>query len=112
MFKAVQDGTQAAVLVPTTLLAQQHFTTFSERFAALPGPRRGAQPVPHRGAGPQGGLPGWPPGEVDVVIGTHRLLGPDLTFKDLGLLVVDEEQRFGVGHKETHQGASRWASTC
>jgi transcription-repair coupling factor (superfamily II helicase) len=90
-------GRQAGgVLVPTTLLATQHYQTFSDRFARLPGAGRGAaQPLPHRQARPSR----WPrasTGEVDVVIGTHRLLAKDIEFKDLGLLVVDEEQRFGV----------------
>ena len=99
-FKAVQDGKQVAVLVPTTLLAQQHLQTFSDRFAGVPGAGRGAVPLPHRRRRPGG----WPRacacGEVDCVIGTHRLLSDDMQFKDLGLLVVDEEQRFGVSHKE------------
>jgi len=98
-FKAVQEGKQVAVLVPTTLLAQQHFQTFGERFAGFPvrvevlsrfltaGQARDVVGAVGRG-------------EVDVVIGTHRLLSDDVRFKDLGLLVVDEEQRFGVGHKE------------
>jgi transcription-repair coupling factor (superfamily II helicase) len=98
-FKAVQDGKQVAVLVPTTLLAQQHFQTFSERFAGFPvrvevmsrfltaaQQKRVAEAVER--------------GEVDVLVGTHRLLSADVRFKDLGLLIVDEEQRFGVGHKE------------
>ena len=98
-FKAVQDGQQVAVLVPTTLLAQQHFQTFSERFAGFPVrvevlsrflTNAQARSVVERVAS----------GEVDVVIGTHRLLSGDLRFKNLGLLVVDEEQRFGVSHKE------------
>jgi transcription-repair coupling factor (superfamily II helicase) len=98
-FKAVQDGLQAAVLVPTTLLAQQHFQTFSDRFAGYPvrvevlsrflTPGQAARVVQ-----------GLADGSVDVVIGTHRLLSSDVKFKRLGLLVVDEEQRFGVSHKE------------
>ncbi|MEO6627951.1 MAG: DEAD/DEAH box helicase, partial [Aquihabitans sp.] len=98
-FKAVQDGKQVAVLVPTTLLATQHFQTFSERFAAFPvrvevmsrflTPGQSKQVAAAVAAG-----------EVDVVIGTHRLLSQDIKFKNLGLLVVDEEQRFGVSHKE------------
>jgi len=98
-FKAVQDGKQVAVLVPTTLLATQHFQTFSERFAPFPvrvevlsrflTPAQGRQVAE-----------GVQTGEVDVVIGTHRLLSQDIKFKNLGLLVVDEEQRFGVSHKE------------
>ena len=99
-FKAVQDGKQAAVLVPTTLLAQQHFQTFSDRFAGYPVRvevlSRFLTPQP----GQAGGRRAWPTATVDVVIGTHRLLSDDVAFKDLGLLVVDEEQRFGVSHKE------------
>ncbi len=99
VFKAVQDGYQAAVLVPTTLLASQHAQTFAERYA----------PFPLRvellsrfltNAQAKLVLAGLADGSVDVVVGTHRLLGEDVTFKKLGLLVVDEEQRFGVGHKE------------
>jgi len=99
VFKAVQAGKQAAVLVPTTLLAQQHFSTFSDRFAGYPVrvevlsrflTAQEAKKVTQ----------GLKDGTVDVVIGTHRLLSADIAFKDLGLLVVDEEQRFGVTHKE------------
>ena len=99
-FKAVMDGKQVAVLVPTTLLAEQHFITFSERFA--PFPVKVAMLSPVRESGPAGrdGREAAKDGKVDVVIGTHRLLGKDMAFKDLGLLVVDEEQRFGVAHKE------------
>ena len=98
-FKAVQDGRQVAVLVPTTLLAQQHFTTFTERMAPYPIrvevlsrflTAKQAKAV----------TDGLKDGEVDLVIGTHRLLGGDIGFKNLGLLIVDEEQRFGVSHKE------------
>jgi transcription-repair coupling factor (superfamily II helicase) len=99
VFKAIQDGRQAAVLVPTTLLAQQHFTTFSERFAGYP-VRVEVLSRFLTNAQAKKVLEGVSSGAVDVVIGTHRLLAPDLRFKDLGLLVVDEEQRFGVGHKE------------
>jgi transcription-repair coupling factor (superfamily II helicase) len=98
-FKAVMDGKQVAVLVPTTLLAEQHFVTFGERFAPYPvkvamlsrflSPAQQKEVVADVAAG-----------RVDVVIGTHRLLGADISFRDLGLLVVDEEQRFGVAHKE------------
>jgi transcription-repair coupling factor (superfamily II helicase) len=98
-FKAVMDARQVAVLVPTTLLAEQHYVTFTERFAAFPlkvamlsrfiSPQE-QQRVLHDAA----------EGKLDVVIGTHRLLSRDVKFKDLGLLVVDEEQRFGVTHKE------------
>jgi transcription-repair coupling factor (superfamily II helicase) len=98
-FKAVMDGKQVVVLVPTTLLAEQHFVTFTERFAAFPvkvamlsrflSPKEQERIVEEFRAG-----------EIDVVIGTHRLLSSDVRPKDLGLLVVDEEQRFGVVHKE------------
>ena len=98
-FKAVQDGKQVAVLVPTTLLAQQHYQTFSERFAPYPVRvevlSRFLTPAQARKV-----VEGLASGEVDVVIGTHRLLSDDVRFRDLGLLVVDEEQRFGVNHKE------------
>jgi transcription-repair coupling factor (superfamily II helicase) len=99
VFKAVQDGKQAAVLVPTTLLAEQHATRFAERFA--PWPVRVAMlsrfctPAETRRV-----LEGLADGSIDVVVGTHRLLSDDVRFRDLGLLVVDEEQRFGVAHKE------------
>ena len=98
-FKAVQDGRQVAILVPTTLLAQQHHQTFSDRFAGYPIrvevlsrflTNAQAKEIAKR----------LKVGEVDVVIGTHRLLSDDVQFKNLGLLVVDEEQRFGVNHKE------------
>jgi transcription-repair coupling factor (superfamily II helicase) len=98
-FKAVQAGKQVAVLVPTTLLAQQHFQTFSDRFAAYPVRvevlSRFLTPGQARKVATD-----IEAGVVDIVIGTHRLLSGDVTFKDLGLLVVDEEQRFGVSHKE------------
>jgi transcription-repair coupling factor (superfamily II helicase) len=98
-FKAVQDGSQVAVLVPTTLLAQQHFQTFSDRFAGYPVRvevlSRFLTPGQARKV-----AQGLESGEVDIVIGTHRLLSGDVRFKRLGLLVVDEEQRFGVSHKE------------
>ncbi|MFM7145503.1 MAG: DEAD/DEAH box helicase, partial [Actinomycetales bacterium] len=98
-FKAVQDGKQVAVLVPTTLLVQQHFATFAERYAQFPvkvaalsrfSTDREASAV----------LEGISDGSIDVAIGTHRLLTPQVRFKDLGLVVLDEEQRFGVEHKE------------
>jgi len=98
-FKAVMDGKQVAVLVPTTVLAQQHFETFSQRLAAFPvkvemlsrfrTPREQTE-ILHKLA----------IGEVDIVIGTHRLISSDVQFKDLGLAIIDEEQRFGVTHKE------------
>jgi transcription-repair coupling factor (superfamily II helicase) len=98
-FKAVMDGKQAAVLVPTTLLAQQHFGTFSERFASFPVTVRVLSRF-QTDAERRAILAGLADGTVDVVIGTHRLLQPETRFSDLGLVVVDEEQRFGVEHKE------------
>ena len=98
-FKAVQDGKQVAILVPTTLLAQQHFATFSERMAQFPVNVRTLS----RFDSPKESevtLTGLVDGSVDVVIGTHRLLQTTTRFSDLGLVVVDEEQRFGVEHKE------------
>ena len=98
-FKAVQDGKQVAVLVPTTLLADQHLQTFSERMAGFPvtvkGLSRFTDPAESRAV-----LDGMRDGSVDIVIGTHRLLQTGVGWKDLGLVVVDEEQRFGVEHKE------------
>ena len=98
-FKATQDGKQVAVLVPTTVLAAQHHATFSQRFAAFPlEVRLLSRFVPAKEqAATIGGLAD---GTVDLVIGTHRLLSKDVRFKDLGLVVVDEEQRFGVAAKE------------
>ncbi len=99
VFKAVQDGTQAAVLAPTTLLASQHAQTFADRFAPYPVRvellSRFLSPAQQKKV-----VEGLADGSIDVVIGTHRLLGQDVVFKRLGLLVVDEEQRFGVTHKE------------
>src|SRR5690606_14146934 len=98
-FKAVQDGKQVAVLVPTTLLAQQHFSTFSQRMSQFPVEiRQLSRFVPASEAA--GTLAGLADGTVDIVIGTHRLLQPSTRFKQLGLIIVDEEQRFGVEHKE------------
>src|SRR5439155_753525 len=98
-FKAVADGRQVAVLVPTTVLAQQHFHTFSDRF--LPFPTRVELLSRFRSPREQKAVvEGLKTGAVDVVIGTHRLLSKDVAFRDLGLLVVDEEHRFGVTHKE------------
>ena len=98
-FKAVMSGRQAAILVPTTVLAQQHFETFSQRLAAFPvkvemlsrfrTPREQTEILYKLAIG-----------EVDIIIGTHRLISADVVFKDLGLVVIDEEQRFGVTHKE------------
>ncbi|HWD08102.1 MAG TPA: transcription-repair coupling factor [Actinomycetota bacterium] len=98
-FKAVQDGAQVAVLVPTTILAQQHTQTFTERFAGFP--VKVAQLSRFLSAKEEAEtVEGLATGKVDVVIGTHRLLQKDIKFHELGLLVVDEEQRFGVKHKE------------
>jgi len=98
-FKAVADGRQVAVLVPTTVLAQQHFHTFSDRFSAFPARvealSRFRSPKEQKAV-----VEGLRTGAVDVVIGTHRLLSKDVQFRNLGLLVVDEEHRFGVTHKE------------
>ncbi|HMQ33360.1 MAG TPA: transcription-repair coupling factor [Chloroflexaceae bacterium] len=98
-FKAVQDGRQVAVLVPTTVLAQQHFDTFTRRMAAFPVSvemlSRFRSPKEQDAITADLGK-----GRVDIVIGTHRLLSKDVRFKDLGLVIVDEEQRFGVRHKE------------
>src|SRR4026207_272610 len=98
-FKAIQDGKQGAILVPTTLLAQQHHQTFSERFAGYPIRVEVLSRFLTTGQAKKV-IAGVASGEVDLVIGTHRLLSEDLRFKRLGLLVVDEEQRFGVTHKE------------
>ena len=100
VFKAVQDGFQAAVLVPTTLLASQHAQTFAERYAPFPIKVELLSRF-LTNAQAKAVLAGLADGSVDVVVGTHRLLGEDVTFKKLGLLVVDEEQRFGVSHKES-----------
>ncbi|GAA3459833.1 transcription-repair coupling factor [Saccharothrix longispora] len=98
-FKAVQDGKQVVVLVPTTLLAQQHLNTFAGRMHAFPvnikGLSRFTDPLEAEQT-----IAGLADGEVDIVIGTHRLLQKGLRYKDLGLVIVDEEQRFGVEHKE------------
>ena len=99
VFKAIQDGTQVAILVPTTLLAQQHHQTFGERFAGYP-IRVEVLSRFLTNAQARAVIEGVRDGTVDLVIGTHRLLSDDLQFKNLGLLVVDEEQRFGVSHKE------------
>lgn len=98
-FKAIQDGKQVAVLVPTTLLATQHGNTFSERFAGYPIRVEVLSRFLSAGEAKKV-IAGVANGEVDCVIGTHRLLQDSITFKDLGLLIVDEEQRFGVQHKE------------
>jgi transcription-repair coupling factor (superfamily II helicase) len=98
-FKAVQDGKQVAVLVPTTLLVQQHLSTFAERFSAFPVV---VKPISRfqTGSEVEATIEGVAQGTVDVVIGTHRLLSGQMRFKNLGLVIIDEEQRFGVEHKE------------
>lgn len=99
-FKAIQDGKQVAVLVPTTLLVQQHYETFTERYSGFPvdvaAMSRFQTPKEIKQT-----IKGLEDGSIDVVIGTHKLLNPKIKFKDLGLLIIDEEQRFGVEHKET-----------
>ena len=98
-FKAVQDGKQVALLVPTTLLVQQHFQTFTERYANFP--VRVAQLSRFQSrTDAQAVVAGLADGSTDLVIGTHRLLSGEIRFSDLGLVIVDEEQRFGVEHKE------------
>ena len=99
IFKAVQDNKQAAILVPTTLLASQHFVTLSERFAGFP-VRVALLSRFVDDAEAATTIRDMKEGTLDVVVGTHRLLSDGVDFKDLGLLVVDEEQRFGVTHKE------------
>lgn len=99
MFKCAADGKQAAVLVPTTILANQHYYTLKERFEKFPFKVEMLSRF-RTDAQQKSTLQGLYKGSVDVVIGTHRLLSKDVKFKDLGLLVVDEEQRFGVEHKE------------
>ncbi|TDC11109.1 transcription-repair coupling factor [Nonomuraea longispora] len=99
VFKAVQDGKQVAVLVPTTLLVQQHMSTFAERFSSFPVEIRAVSRFQTDGE-VKATLEGLRAGAVDVVIGTHRLLSPEVRFKELGLIIIDEEQRFGVEHKE------------
>ncbi|OBH92865.1 transcription-repair coupling factor [Mycobacterium sp. E2733] len=98
-FKAVQDGKQVAVLVPTTLLADQHLQTFTDRMAGFPVTVKGLSRFTDN-AESRAVIEGLADGSVDVVIGTHRLLQTGVRWKDLGLVVVDEEQRFGVEHKE------------
>ncbi len=99
VFKCIMDGKQAAVLVPTTILANQHYKTFKERFEKFPCNidmiSRFRTPTEQAKT-----IKGVADGSVDVLIGTHRLLSKDIKYKDLGLLVIDEEQRFGVQHKE------------
>ena len=99
-FKAIQEGFQVALLVPTTLLVKQHFETFSDRFA--PFPIRLGQlsrfSTPKESREVKAALRN---GEIEMVIGTHSLITGEVAFKNLGLVIIDEEQRFGVEHKET-----------
>ena len=110
VMKCVMDGKQAAILVPTTVLAQQHYQTAMQRFFGYPVKiemlSRFRTPAQMKLA-----IAGLKDGSVDIVIGTHRLLQKDVKFKDLGLLVVDEEQRFGVSHKERLREISRQVDT-
>ncbi|WLD93464.1 transcription-repair coupling factor [Alkalihalobacillus sp. AL-G] len=98
-FKAIHDGKQVALLVPTTILAQQHYETLQERFAEFPVTIKSLSRFRSRKEQTET-LKGLKQGTVDIVIGTHRLLSKDVKFKELGLLIIDEEQRFGVTHKE------------
>lgn len=100
VFKAVMDGKQVAVLVPTTLLVQQHYATFAERYAGFPVTIASLSRF-QSDAEARKVIDGLADGSVDVVVGTHRLLSDTVQFKDLGLVVIDEEQRFGVEHKES-----------
>ena len=98
-FKAIQEGKQVAVLVPTTLLVTQHHSTFAERMSGFPVNLKGLSRF-QTDKEAREVIDGLADGSVDIVIGTHRLLNPDIRVKDLGLIIVDEEQRFGVEHKE------------
>ncbi|PZF58726.1 transcription-repair coupling factor [Curtobacterium sp. MCBD17_013] len=98
-FKAVQDGKQVAVLVPTTLLVRQHFETFQERFAGFPVHLRALSRFQTEKESKET-IAGLADGTVDIVIGTHRILSQQVQFKDVGLVIIDEEQRFGVEHKD------------
>lgn len=99
-FKAVMDNKQVAILVPTTILAEQHYTTFRERMKDFPVniEMLSRFKTPHAQKEILKNLSG---GKIDIIIGTHRLLSKDVSFKDLGLVIIDEEQRFGVKHKES-----------
>ena len=98
-FKAIQDGKQVAMIVPTTLLVKQHLETFTERFAGFPVHLRPLSRFQTDKEAKEA-LDGLADGSVDMVIGTHRILGSTVSFKDLGLVIIDEEQRFGVEHKD------------
>jgi transcription-repair coupling factor (superfamily II helicase) len=99
IFRAVQGGKQAAILAPTTVLVEQHFRTMTERFAGFPLALGKLSRFQSKGEQIEA-VKRLAEGKLDVVVGTHRLLSPDVRWKDLGLLVIDEEQRFGVAHKE------------
>src|SRR5205823_2487961 len=98
-FKAIDNGRQVAVLVPTTVLAEQHYRTFSQRLAEYP---FNVECLSRFRSGTQQrrALDALAEGSLDIIVGTHRLLSRDVQFKDLGLVIIDEEQRFGVEHKE------------
>src|SRR5207249_3264717 len=98
-FKAIDNGKQVAILVPTTVLAEQHYRTFSQRLAEYPFNVGVVNRFKSHGSTSQV-LKTVAEGGIDVVVGTHRLLSKDVKFKDLGLVIIDEEQRFGVEHKE------------
>ena len=98
-FKAILDGKQVAILVPTTILAQQHYNTIKERFKNFP-VGVGLLSRFRSKKDQKMDLEGLKDGNIDIIVGTHRLLSKDVKFKDLGLLIIDEEQRFGVRHKE------------
>ncbi|WP_029149238.1 transcription-repair coupling factor [Microbacterium indicum] len=98
-FKAIQDGTQVAMLVPTTLLVKQHMETFGERFAGFPVKVRALSRF-QTDRQARETIAGLADGSVDMVIGTHRILSDGVVFKNLGLMIIDEEQRFGVEHKD------------
>jgi len=103
-FKAIDNGKQVAVLVPTTVLAEQHFRTFSQRLAEYPFVVECISRF-KTGGQQKRTVQRLLKGGVDIIIGTHRLVSADVRFKDLGLVVIDEEQRFGVEHKERPENA-------
>ena len=111
-FKAVQDSKQVVFLVPTTILAQQHYNTFAQRMKDFPGAGGPAVPLPHANRADRRPLQDLKKGMVDILIGTHRVLSKDVQFKDLGLLMIDEEQRFGVTDKEKIKTAAAKTWMC
>ena len=98
-FKAIDNGRQVAVLVPTTVLAEQHFRTFTQRLAEYPFTVESISRF-RTGGEQKRILERLAQGSIDIIIGTHRIVSPDVQFKDLGLVIIDEEQRFGVEHKD------------